>query len=285
MYSEGKTWDRLRAEYLRQVEKALLPTRCPRVKQVIEDVRSHLDQRFAELEPARRTSENLQAIITEMGPASDYVELLTLDTAPPSRKVWPKSLFAFSLAAAVIIAAVVLLTTSLSWQVRPITPEEFHRDFPKKIAKLNIDTATLDNVIKIFGEPVEYVWGQRTIAKNKIPTDQYCVKYPDDFSICMNWDKVVELRFSSPAADYIFRDKIRTGSSLDDVLEVVGQPTETVKGEPIGWFDGVLYKDIEGTKGRCYYHRSDQNVRFFFLNYKVKGMYITRSDYNGGQLK
>ena len=25
-----------------------------------------------------------------------------------------------------------------------------------------------------------------------------------------------------------------------------------------------VYKDIEGTKGRCYYHVPDENVRFFF---------------------
>jgi len=55
-----------------------------------------------------------------------------------------------------------------------------------------------------------------------------------------------------------------------------------VEGEQIGWVNNVLYKDIEGTKGRCYYHRPDHNVRFFFSNYKVKAMYITRSDYNVG---
>ena len=174
----------------------------------------------------------------------------------------------FGLAIIIIIAAAILLLILLTGKKRPVTLVEFRHNFPQKVAKLNIDTAKLDDVIKIFGEPIAYVWCQNTIEKNKIPTDQYCVNYPDDFSIYMNWDKIVELRFSSPFADYSFRDKIRVGSSLDDVLEVVGQPTETVEGEPIGWFDGVLYRDIEGTKGRCYYHRSDQNVRFFFLNYK-----------------
>lgn len=186
------------------------------------------------------------------------------------------------LAIIIIIAAAILLSMLLTGKTRPVTLAEFRRDFPQKVAKLNIDKAKLDDVITIFGEPIAYVWGQRTIEKNKIPADRYCVNYPDDFSILMNWDKVVELRFSSRDTDYSFRDKIRIGSSLDDVLELVGQPTETVEGEPIGWFDGVLYKDIEGMKGRCYYHRSGQNVRFFFLNYKVKGMYITRSDYDGG---
>ncbi len=181
-----------------------------------------------------------------------------------------------------IIAAAILLTILFTGEKRPVTLAEFRRDFPEKVAKLDIDTATLDDIIGIFGEPVEYVWGRETIDKAKIPTDQYCVVYPDDFSIYMNWDKIIELRFSSTFTDFSFRDQIRVGSTLDEVLEVVGQPRETVEGGPIGWFDGVLYKDIEGTKGRCYYRRSDQNVRFFFLNYKVTGMYITRSDNDGG---
>ena len=110
----------------------------------------------------------------------------------------------------------------------------------------------------------------------------YSVEEYDDVHLFMRWDTIVELRFESPEADYAFCDKIRVGSSLDEVLEVVGQPAETAEGEQIGWVNNVLYKDIEGTKGRCYYHRPDHNVRFFFSNYKVKAMYITRSDYNGG---
>lgn len=188
----------------------------------------------------------------------------------------------FALAIIIIIAAAILLPMRLTGKKRPVTLDEFRRDFPQKVAELNIDTAKLDDVIKSFGEPIEYIWGRAIIDKAKIPADRYCIKYPDDVHLFMRWDSIVELRFESPAADYSFRDRIRVGSSLDDVLEVVGQPAETVEGEPIGWLDGVLYKDIEGMKGRCYYHRSDQNIRFFFLNYKVKAMYITRSDYDGG---
>lgn len=69
------------------------------------------------------------------------------------------------------------------------------------------------------------------------------------------------------------------GSPLEEVLEAVGQPKETVEGQK-NWFeDGVLYKDIEGRKGYCYYGRADQDVRFFFRSYKVIAIYETRSDY------
>lgn len=218
----------------------------------------------------------------------EYKQLLdAMRKSPPSDSqkqinIVRKYMLWFGLAMVIIIGAAILLTILFTGKQRSVTFVEFRRNFPQKVAKLNIDTAKLDDVIKIFGEPIEYIWGRAIIDKAKIPADRYCIKYPDDVHLFMRWDSIVELRFESSAADYVFRDKIRVGSSLDEVLEVVGQPTETVEGEPIGWFDGVLYKDIEGTKGRCYYHRSDQNVRFFFLNYKVKAMYITRSDYNGG---
>ena len=85
MTSENKTWDALKAKYLHQVERALSSVRHPRRKEVLEDVRCHLEQRFAELEPDRQTWENFQAIITEMGPASDYAELLDAGQTPAHR--------------------------------------------------------------------------------------------------------------------------------------------------------------------------------------------------------
>jgi len=198
------------------------------------------------------------------------------------QNVSPKYLVLLGLILIGAIATIILLPMAISPKTKPVALEEFRRDFPQKVAKLDIDKASLDNVIEIFGEPVEYVWGRQIIDKANIPAERYCIKYPDDFHIFMRWDTIVELRFESPAADYVFQDKIRVGSGLDEVLDVVGQPTEIVEGRPIGWADGVLYKDIDGRKGYCYYRRSDQNVRFFFLNYKVKAFYVTRSDYNNG---
>ncbi len=158
--------------------------------------------------------------------------------------------------------------------------EEFRRDFSDKVASLDIDTAKLSDVIETFGEPIEYVWGRKRIDREAIPVDRYCMKYPDDFMIFMQWDSIVELRFESPAADYVFSDQIRVGSSLDEVLAFTGAPSRIVAGKQIGWVDKVLYKDVEGREGQCYYRRSDYKVRFFFVNYRVNALYVTRSDYN-----
>ncbi|MCP4609708.1 MAG: MBL fold metallo-hydrolase [Planctomycetes bacterium] len=63
------------------------------------------------------------------------------------------------------------------------------------------------------------------------------------------------------------------GSSLESVLNKVGQPKEAVVGRR-GWEDGVLYKDIEGRVGWCQYRREDLNADFRFLNYTLNCIHI-----------
>lgn len=111
MTSKSKKWDSLKAEYLRQVEKALSSVKHPRSKDILEDVHHHLDRRFAELEPDQQTWENFQAIITEMGPASDYAEPLSEEQTPQKQiqYVTSKLLLLVALAFTTIAAAMIVL--------------------------------------------------------------------------------------------------------------------------------------------------------------------------------
>ena len=93
----------------------------------------------------------------------------------------------------------------------------------------------------------------------------------------MSENKIVELRHGDDSS-YVFREKLRPGSTLDEVFEVIGHPKKTVQGEN-SYKNGVLYKDIDGRKGHCYYGRYDQNVRLWFSDYKIAAIYMTRSDY------
>ena len=109
MTSEDKMWENLKAEYLRRVEKALSSVRHPHVEEVLGDVRSHLEQRFAGLKPDQQTRKDLEGIIAEMGPASEYAELLSSDTVPPPPKTWRKYLPHISIAGIVAIIAILLV--------------------------------------------------------------------------------------------------------------------------------------------------------------------------------
>jgi len=72
-------WSEVKADYLKRVEQALSVARHPRSFEILADVGNHLDRRFTELEPRQQTWENFQRIITEMGPPSEYAELVNED--------------------------------------------------------------------------------------------------------------------------------------------------------------------------------------------------------------
>jgi hypothetical protein len=154
-------------------------------------------------------------------------------------------------------------------------------DINAKVAQLNIDSATLEDVIRIFGEPMEYRWGQETFSKNNLPS-RYVAVYQGGFSVFMSGGKITELRFEQVDSGYVFAGMIRIGSSLDEVLSAIGQPKDTVQGKSNAFQDDVLYKDIDGKKGNCYYGRKDKGVRMFFADYKVSALYVTRGDYDAG---
>ena len=163
------------------------------------------------------------------------------------------------------------------WSSQP-NDAEFARQLPAKIEQLDIDTAGLEQVKEIFGKPLKYIWGKETFTEDNLPK-RYILVYPGSFHIYMRENQIVELRHES-GSNYVFRYKLRSGSTLDEVFEVIGHPKKIVEGEKNSFEDGVLYKDIDGRKGHCYYARSDQDVRLWFLDYKIIAIYMTRSDYN-----
>jgi hypothetical protein len=163
------------------------------------------------------------------------------------------------------------------WSSQP-NDAEFARQLPAKIKQLDIDTAGLEQVKEIFGKPLKYIWGKETFTEDNLPK-RYILVYPGNFHIYMRENQIVELRHES-GSNYVFRYKLRSGSTLDEVFEVIGHPKKIVEGEKNSFEDGVLYKDIDGRKGHCYYARSDQDVRLWFLDYKIIAIYMTRSDYN-----
>jgi hypothetical protein len=124
MTSEAKTWETLKADYIRQVTEVLSSVKHPRAGDILEDVSSHLDQRFAELAPDRRTWENLQAIITEMGPASDYAELLDTGETPTKPTVSRKYLLVAVLLFIAIAAAMIILPMVISDKERAYQLQE-----------------------------------------------------------------------------------------------------------------------------------------------------------------
>ncbi len=108
--SGNATWDNLKEGYLYQIEKSLANVKRLRKKEILDDVSGHLDEKFSELNDDDRTWENFQQIITEMGPAGDYAELLSGDR----EKVKPISICTGKFLAIVIVAGLVIALTFIS---------------------------------------------------------------------------------------------------------------------------------------------------------------------------
>jgi hypothetical protein len=161
-------------------------------------------------------------------------------------------------------------------------------DLNTKVAQIDIDKANLDDVVRVFGEPKRYCWGNEEtgeielINKDNLPSQQfYIADYGDGFRIFMLNGRIAELRFEG-GAEYLHQGKLQIGDSLDYVLKVLGEPKETVVGasrKMIADRDGVLLRDIEGRQGYDYYLRKDKNIRMFFLNDKITALYVIGSGF------
>ena len=150
------------------------------------------------------------------------------------------------------------------------------RDINEKIAALNIDTATLDDVIRIFGNPSAFSRDRRYFTKNNLPSS-YFMSYPDDLTIQMVGGKVRDIRIAKPG--YVFPGGIQVGSPMEDALAALPKPKAIVERELTNIRDGVLYKDIQGDKGWSFYARPDRGAWFMFAGGNVFYLSLTRSDF------
>jgi len=179
-------------------------------------------------------------------------------------------------AAVAVAAAIVAIgtTTAVVKTIHPSVAKFTMDDLDAKIAKLSHPGATEKEVLQVLGEPAKYAWGGRVFDKHHLP-QTYQLEYPQGVAVWISAGLVRELRSEGQGRGFIWQGKLRLGSSLDEVLAELGPPSKTVVGKPLGFEAGVLYKDIEGRSGHCYYDRPDQNVRLFFADNKVAALYIT----------
>jgi len=165
-------------------------------------------------------------------------------------------------------------------------------DLNTKVAQIDIDNANIDDVVRVFGEPKGYCWGNEAtgeieiINKEDLSSRQfYIADYGNGFRIFMMNGRIAELRFEG-ASEYLHEGKLQVGDSLDYVLKVLGEPKETIVGASRRMMsdkDGVLFRDIDGRKGYDYYLRKDKNIRMFFLGDKITALYLIGSGFLNSQ--
>jgi hypothetical protein len=149
-------------------------------------------------------------------------------------------------------------------------------DINAKVAKLDIGRSTIEDVIRIFGQPSQYVWGKETFKRSKLP-ERYLADYKGNIQVMLIQKKVCEIRFENLDMGYRYLGKIGLGSSLEEAINVIGPPKQIITGAARAKTsqDGVLYKDMDGRPGRSFYSRPDKGIRCHFADNQISGIYIT----------
>jgi hypothetical protein len=180
-----------------------------------------------------------------------------------------------ALAVGIIALALVSLDAAAPPGAPPPATAPAEKDIPKLTEQLRIGFDARARVIKLLGQPTEYLWQGQTYDAKKLPP-VYLMKYPGGVGVIVVRNVVTEIRFNEPGYQYL--GKVGVGSTKDDVLAALGPPRETVKGQRIGWVDGVLYEDADGQAGFDYYARRDKKCRVFLRDGKVVEMSLGTSE-------
>lgn len=150
-----------------------------------------------------------------------------------------------------------------------------------KIARLSRPGTKASDAIRILGEPQKYSLGTAVFSRANLP-QSYSLVYTNGVEVWTLGGKVKQLRSLQPGPGFSYHGKLRLGSTLDDVLQEIGPPSETKTGQPSSTIlgqtltgePGVLYQDLNGEKGYCYYWRPDQSLHFIFKNAQVIALLI-----------
>ncbi|MHC4757890.1 MAG: HAAS signaling domain-containing protein [Planctomycetota bacterium] len=235
MTSEKKMWKNAKDDYLRKVEKALSYVKNHRKKEVLDEVSSHLDKRLAELDPDNQTWENIQKIITEMGPPSDYAELLDPNAAF-SKKINTKK-------AVLVIASILLILLSATVTSVIIFSKKPYRWYSNTniiVTRPMVGDFTLemskDKVLKSLGKPKAIFYGQERYTLDDLPKMYYM--HFGDISFQFIDDKANEITVHSSV--YKFINGLGVGDSEQKIKKAFGNNLQLRETK---LKDFLIYKD------------------------------------------
>lgn len=156
--------------------------------------------------------------------------------------------------------------------------EAFLKNINAKLALLDINKSTVDDVIAVLGEPGGYRFEQRNyFDKDHLP-ETYNMMYPGHFIVSIHknhvmlWGSFLIPGYEVPG--FVFSDSIQLGMSIEDVFKILGQPAKIIdgfKGDEsmrIMFEDNVSYANmnINKRKGFSFYRYDDhrEKITTFF---------------------
>jgi len=172
------------------------------------------------------------------------------------------------------------VAAELAKYYRPATPQPREADgprarVPKELAawidKLEVGSATRQDVIALFGEPVSYVLGREHFDANDLPS-RFAMIYPGNVQVIVSDNRVQRITILAPG--YLFRDMIEVGASMEEVFRVLGPPRKTMDVD--GKFDlrgvsedNVFFGELGREAGNGLYRSRAQGVALYFRQGRV----------------
>ncbi|MHC4988479.1 MAG: HAAS signaling domain-containing protein [Planctomycetota bacterium] len=252
MTSQNKQWQDVKENYLKLIEKKLAQIDHSRRAEILENVREHLDNKYAELSPEQQTWENFQQIITEMGPPEEYAELLTENNIPTVKTTSGVNTFLAILFVAVLAAVGSYLIYSAKTSNQPTgDPVIFVNDLPVNGIAIKKANCTADFVQSLLGSP------------KRIDSGGKMLRYTDHgFDLWFSGNgPLSEIHLNRG-----FKGKLDTGISMDstqqDVFRKYGKPTMTVQTDNLHRKNDDRFLYQKGNISRIYY--GDHGLIFWF---------------------
>jgi hypothetical protein len=147
------------------------------------------------------------------------------------------------------------------------TPEEL----AARIDRLNIGSATRQDVVAQLGEPVSYVLGAEKLDVNDLPS-RYAMIYPGGVHTVVINDRLQRISIFTPG--YRYRGAIQVGTSMQEALKVLGSPRKTIEGVAYSEIrditeDNVLLDRLNGVAGNALYRNEAEGLTLHFRDGRV----------------
>jgi len=151
----------------------------------------------------------------------------------------------------------------------------FMRNINAKLASLDINKSTAEDVTKVLGEPWAYRTQGKDLERNDLP-EAYTIAYPGGFIINIYKDQVVQWGVQwlpgYVIPGFVLADSIQIGTTLDDVFKKLGPPAKKVDGfgdksNKIMYEDNLIYANMNSNerKGFCFYtlNSNGEKIRIY----------------------
>lgn len=161
---------------------------------------------------------------------------------------------------------------------RPIEEEKPYvpKDLAGRIDKLAVGSATRQDVIALFGEPVSYVQGKEHLEAGRLP-NRFVMLYPGNVQVWIADNCVRNIMIVTPG--FLFRGVIQVGTAKEEVFKVLEPPRKTM--EVASTFDirtitenPIFFQDLGGAAGDGYYRNQPEGVGLYFRQGKVMQIYL-----------